>query len=360
MKTGQLARMLRTPDLDMRDAVNTRTGIDGPATFVRGSRQIDAAWVTLDIEISAACFLPFFFGVGDHQAILLDIPQHSLIGGTIHQISKPTARRLQCNRSEVQQKYANNLEIYCAKHRIQKKIYSLFMPIFPATKETTRVMEVIDKVLTEGMISAEKKCRKIRAGAVPFSEKLATSGRCIEVWNLVIRHKERNQVNTRVIRRKAKKAGLKQVLAVSLGSAKHKLSRAWTKYKRLKKSAHSLRHEFLLDQEDKAISDKSKREIRCIRRHEETRRSWRSINRSKGKTRSKGISSVQVKNGNDWEILNTKEDVEPTIMDENSSRFSLTENTLLMSKYMSKRLGYLANTNYASSILKGEFTPDPN
>ena len=26
---------------------------------------------------------------------------------------------------------------------------------------------------------------------------------------------------------------------------------------------------------------------------------------------------------------------------------------------MSKKLGYLANTNYASSILKGEFTPDP-
>ena len=78
----------------------------------------------------------------------------------------------------------------------------------------------------------KKKCRKIRAGAVPFSDKLAKSGRCIEVWNLVIRHKERNQINTRVIRRKAKKAGLKQVLAVSLASAKRKLSRAWIKYKR--------------------------------------------------------------------------------------------------------------------------------
>ena len=66
MKNGQLARMLRTPDLDMKDAVKTRTGIDGPATFGRKSRQMDAAWVTPDIDISAACFLPFFFGVGDH------------------------------------------------------------------------------------------------------------------------------------------------------------------------------------------------------------------------------------------------------------------------------------------------------
>ena len=87
---------------------------------------------------------------------MLDIPQHSLIGGNIHQISRPNARRLQCNRHEVQQKYNNDLEIYCAKHKIQKKIYSLFPPIHPAAKETTLAMEAIDKVTTEGMINAEK------------------------------------------------------------------------------------------------------------------------------------------------------------------------------------------------------------
>ena len=91
---------------------------------------------------------------------------------------------------------------------------------------------------------------------MPFSDKLTKSGRYIELWNLVIRHKERNQVNTRLIRRKAKKIGLRQVLAVSLETAKHKLMLAWKRYKRLKKSAHNLRQEFLLDQEDKAISEK--------------------------------------------------------------------------------------------------------
>ena len=238
-RQGQLARMLRTPGLDMRDAVKFRSGIDGPATFIRGSRQIDAAWVTPDIEVNAACFLPFFFGVGDHRAIMLDIPQHSLIGGKIHQISRPNARRLQCNRQEIQQKYNNDLEIYCVKHRIQQKIYALFPPIHPATAEITLAMEAIDKVLTEGMINSEKKCRKIRAGAVPFSDKLTKSGRYIEVWNLVIRHKERNQVNTRLIRRKAKKAGLTQVLAVSIETARHKLRLAWKRYKRLK-SQHTI------------------------------------------------------------------------------------------------------------------------
>lgn len=64
----------------MKDAVTSRIEMDGPVTFVRGSRQIDDAWATPDVEIYAACFLPFLFGIGDHSAILLDIPQHSLIG----------------------------------------------------------------------------------------------------------------------------------------------------------------------------------------------------------------------------------------------------------------------------------------
>ena len=95
------------------------------------------------------------------------------------------------------------------------------------------------------MIHLEKKCRKLRAGEAPFSDKLARAGRCIHVWNLVIRHKERDNVNTRVIRRASKKAGLTRLLAESLSSAKHKLSRAWRKYKKLKKSAHRHHHEFL-------------------------------------------------------------------------------------------------------------------
>ena len=166
-------------------------------------------------------------------------------------------------------------------------------------------------------------------------------------------------VNTRVIRRKAKKVGLTRVLAESLASAKHKLSRAWRKYKKLKKSAYRLRHEFLLDREDKAESEKSKREIRCIRRHEETRRSWRAINRSQGKLRSNGIAAVKIKDGDEWNTVTEREDVEPAIMKNNSARFSLTEKTPLMSKHMSTKLGFLAETEYASDIMKGKFKPDP-
>ena len=257
MKNGQLTRMLKHPDLDMKDAVKSRIEIDGPATFVRGSQQIDGTWIIPDVEISTVCFLPFFFGVGNHRTILLVIPQYSLIGGNVNNITQPNSWRLQCNRHEIQQKYNNDLELYCAKHQIQKKIYSLFPLIYPSTRETVLAMEIIDKVMIEGMIHLEKKCRKLRAGEVHFSDKLARASRCIHVWNLALHHKERDTVNTRVIRRASKKVGLTRVLAESLASVKHKLSRAWRIYKQLKKSAHRHRHEFQCDQEETAESEKS-------------------------------------------------------------------------------------------------------
>ena len=78
------------------------------------------------------------------------------------------------------------MELYSAKHALQRKIYSLFPPIYPPTLTTTRMMESIDIVITEGMARAEKKCRKILADEVPFSDKLAHAGRKIKVWKLVI------------------------------------------------------------------------------------------------------------------------------------------------------------------------------
>ena len=76
IKNGQLARFLKHPDFDMNDVIKSRTEIDGLTTFIPGSRKIDGTWITPDVEISAAYFIPFFFGVGDHREILLDIQQH--------------------------------------------------------------------------------------------------------------------------------------------------------------------------------------------------------------------------------------------------------------------------------------------
>ena len=90
MQSSPLSRLLKSRKLEMLDAIQLRSQLPGPPIFVQGSRQIDGAWVTPDIDITSACFLPFYFGVGDHMGLILDIPQQSLIGGTLHKIVRPT------------------------------------------------------------------------------------------------------------------------------------------------------------------------------------------------------------------------------------------------------------------------------
>ena len=84
-----LSQILSHPDLGMIDVVQHQSGLPGPHTFIRGSCQIDGAWVTPDIDIERACFLPFYFGVGDHRGILMDIPQRAILGGDIYKVSRP-------------------------------------------------------------------------------------------------------------------------------------------------------------------------------------------------------------------------------------------------------------------------------
>ena len=102
-----------------------------------------------------------------------------------------------------------------------------------------------------------------------------------------------------------------------------------------------------------------KRAISSIRRHEELRRSWRCIHHNHGKSRCKGVSSIQVQEDDELITLSDQAAVEQAIATNNSKRFHLASSTPLMSQYMSNCLGYLATKEVAHAIQTNAFTPDP-
>ena len=172
------------------DAVENKINEKGPPTYVRGRNQIDAIWVTKDITIDNARFLPFYFGMGDHRGIMIDINYSSMLGQSKKIICNPQGRRLQCNKSKVKRKYIDNLENFCWKHRLYDKLQSMINSHHNSKEKFQKQMDIIDKIMSEGMINAEKKCRKIRAGEVPFCAELSKAGLTIRLWSLVIRHKK--------------------------------------------------------------------------------------------------------------------------------------------------------------------------
>ena len=357
MSEGILQRMLVGEDLEMIDAVSQQSKMPGPPTFVRGSRQIDAVWITPDIQVASACFTPFYFGIGDHRGIVIDIPKTSLIGGDTRTIYRPTARRLKCNEEHVWKAYCEKLEIYLRRHRVKEKLDYIQAHYSSNHPRLRKALNSVDRVISEGMRHAEKKCRKIRAGTVPYSPQLAEAGAKIKLWSLVIRHHLGSNINTRYIRRVAKKCKIKRALSCSLATARMNKMAAEANYKKLKKSAYRLRTEFLHHLIEMKPNTKARRAIRMILKHEETRRAWRIINKGRGKEQLNGVSAVQIKTNNDWTTVTTRIEVEKAIMDNNSKRFHLASTTPLMQPSAVKGIGYLGNTPLADNIINDNFIP---
>ena len=93
-------------------------------------------------------------GIGDHQAIIVDIPQSSFLGDALKKISRPAGRRLQCNNDTIMNKYDLLLETYCRSHRIQHKLYEVMK--VSKSHLLQLQMDTIDKVLGEEMRYAKK------------------------------------------------------------------------------------------------------------------------------------------------------------------------------------------------------------
>ena len=358
MLKGPLSRMLRTDELEMNEVVTTKTNREKIPTFIRGSRQIDGIWLTPDVEMAKCTLLPFHFGVGDHRAILVDIPSASILGDSFKHICRPAARRLQNTNPEVRQKYIERLHSYIVAHQLQHKVYHLFQQPNMNNTVMTTSLNLVDKILGEGMQNAEKHCRKIRAGAVPFSGTLANAGVHIKLWGLVIRHKLGRNVSTRYIRRTAKRCKCSRPLACTLQEARQRKAMAWKSYRKVKKRARQLREEFLREKIEAAKTNKERLALQNILRNEETRRSWRSINKGRGKVLQKGISQVIIQENGQDKLLTDRQQVESAIMENNSKRFHLTDSTPFMTEPLVSEVGFLANTPFVRSILAGDFKED--
>ena len=124
LNKGKLENDLRS-QLHMIDAIKSRTHCAGPNTFHSGSEQIDGIWITQDLDISSACFLPFYFGIGDHRGMMIDFYSSSVLGTTLTTIKKPKTRRLVVQDKRVLKKYLRLVKEFDRKHNIYMKLHAL-------------------------------------------------------------------------------------------------------------------------------------------------------------------------------------------------------------------------------------------
>ena len=354
---GHLSRAFRS--MGLRDLVHERTQTAGPATWFRGRHQIDGVFATAGVECHGARFLPFWAGIGDHRAIVVDIPLQSLIGEQLLKIVRPPARRLQCSQAQVRQRYVNVLREQFEIHRIYEKTAALYQSAtYPPPPGFAKAAEALDRIRTQLMIHAEKVCRKRRMGEVDYSPEVIIWKKRRDVWREVIKYRSGGKINKTSLRRRAQACGINTPLSANLEAAKRAYKTCDQEFTRLKPYADSYRMAFLREraEQSEAMGDTTyARDLRTMINKEKSRKMWRSIRSAIKKHKGGSVTKVKVQVHGEWVERESTEDVETGIMLELTKRFRLTESTPLMTGQLCTDLGFLAITDQADAILNGTY-----
>ena len=283
-----MCKQLSREDLNLREVVYDHTKTRGPRTYFRGKDAIDGIWVSEEIEIGAAAYLPFDPELGDHRPVVVNISKRSLLGVEGPKIKPAAGRRLNSKVKRIRQKYIDRLEEQFRKHKVLERLAKLEAE---AEKEelsadARRALELLDRQITELMTCAENKCRKKYKNDYDFSPEVRMwieKGRAIRA---IIRMKLGGECNIANLKRTARRCGLDNPLAYSRPQLWEMYNECKKKCKKLLAESPWMRKQFLSQRLNAAIEEGKQQEaneIKAIIRGENQRRTRRGINQGLGK-----------------------------------------------------------------------------
>lgn len=369
LRNGPLQQALT--ECDMVDPIcklHKHKGIVPPPTSKTGSTPIDSIFVSRSLQhIHKGGWLKLGQGVGDHRPLYIDIPTKVLFGEAKFKIHRHEMRRLKCENPSIVQKFNELLLKQLIQEKTHIKLASLRWDLQEGTmskQECRQSLIKIDNSIHHAVIYAEKKCRKLSTGAVPFSLEAKEAGQNIDFWNNVIRKKRGWNISSKYIRRLAKKCKIHiNVMKLSIEDCENERKLAGMGYTNVKKEAELKRDEYVEGlaalQASKGNESKSNA-IKRMKRLEEMRSSYRRI-KAVTKVFHGATERVQIpdeERKNEIKITTDKVEIESALRNENMHKFKLAyrECPFLRQPLLSM-IKQDASTNYADQILRGTFNP---
>lgn len=256
MLGGPFHAMFTAPELQMRKVVSSRHPDPrwlNTASYSRGQFlgkwPIDGVYATPDLPFDAATWFAFMPHLGDHRFAVVDIKAQALVGDEMIKIARPQAQQLVCTLPTVVSRYTKHLTSHLRRHKMLAKLHHLYSTRDgDFSDEQQHQLETLDTVRAEGMLYAEKRCRKLSMGFVDFSPQVDMARKRRWLWKQVVKKREGKHVSSSLIKRQAIQCGILCPLSVTLAQACQYFIAADQAYDELTCQAPSLRHEFLCDQ----------------------------------------------------------------------------------------------------------------
>jgi hypothetical protein len=331
-------------------------------TFHKGTHAIDGIFISNTLNISKGGYMPFGSFPSDHRGLWIDLSYENAFGYNMPKTFIPSARRLKSHDPIVRNKWIKLYTQYIKTTKLHRRQYRLERSMsLPATPTDIQEIDSIRRLRQEGIRFADKHCRKLKMGNVPFSDEYNKITNTMELWNAVVTKKRRCKYSMSKLRRLAKKINQANPLHCTLEEAQAKLESSKRQYWEFKKHARSSRDTFL-EQQSKAIAkDKGQDASNILKQlitRERQRESSRRIKYTLGKLKGGGVTRVEVETeqGTIREVT-TKIGIERECMEENKRKFRQTQQTPCMREPLRGLLGNLGNTIHGIEILEGRFQP---
>jgi hypothetical protein len=177
--------------LGLREALLHRHGQQAPATFNGGSEPIDGIFVSPSIKILLGGYFEFgFCPHTDHRGLWLDIHYNVAFGHVMPPIVTAQARRLKMNDPRIIKRYTDSWSQFILDHDLLERAYSIQSECtYPLAPHLQQEWEAIDALRREGVMLADRKCRKLHKGAVPWSPDIQRAREQVEIWGLILKKK---------------------------------------------------------------------------------------------------------------------------------------------------------------------------
>jgi hypothetical protein len=287
-------------DLAMKEVVGDFTGTPIGSIFFCGSKPIDGVWATSDIMVSNAAIMLAGYGIGNHRLFVINFSMMDIIGKSPPRIVRPASRRLNTKIPRVAAEYTQILEKKILKHRLIERTGAAHISS-KSRRKVAKHLNRLDNELGQYMRHAEKKCRKIKSGRIPFLPEVSQWIRRTQVyWSLLKYHagRIRNRGN---LKRMARRCNIPDAMSLTICIIKMHLKTCVIQCDYFRKHGKAYRRKHLshcLDAAKEKEDEEAAKQILAIIQREKDRSFWHCLNYALGKPRGGACFNVQVDQGN--------------------------------------------------------------
>jgi hypothetical protein len=315
----------------MRNLVASITSIHGvncPGTYSGGKNPIDEIFCSRSLNVKSAGYLAHGQSTGDHRPIWVDITKKSLLGLQLAKLPSFNARRLKCQDPRVVSRYNSVLEKFLTTHGVYNRIYNLFHNFStPLTLDQEIEFEKLDRLREQGMMLAEKKCRKLRMGGLRWSPMLQAARLTILYYKLTLAKRTDRNISSRFLIRLSNKVNI-NAMHMSKPQLVQAINTSFDNYKHIRVQHKELRRSFLDDMASALAADGKGHKANIIKnllRLEDQKAMHSKLGRITKKNDNLNVTSINVQqNGNSKELSN-KTEIEEAIIEENRHKYHQTE-----------------------------------